>query len=167
MTVAHLSGGQNHWQDNPLVLLHCLRRWNKDWFRREKTLLVPGLEERKIVTFLVSYRLPILFTSLWDQNYALIMLALWSRPPKLAHHYNPGIGLKKVVNPEITSISIQFHIQRSILFQKSLANYFVMTHKKLPPKQCYDLFSNSMVVYHSKKLYVSYWTQMLPTNPLV
>ena len=42
----------------------------------------------------------------------------------------------------------------------------VITHKKLPPMQCYHIFSDTRDVYLSKKHYGSYSPQMVPTNPL-
>ena len=41
----------------------------------------------------------------------------------------------------------------------------LIKHKKLPPMQCYHIFSNSMVVYLARNHYGSYSPEIVLTNP--
>ena len=63
VTVAYLSGGDDYWEDDPIVLLRSLWCWNKDGLGGEQTLLVPGLQDKKTASKLCvyMYRLSIRF----------------------------------------------------------------------------------------------------------
>lgn len=53
------------------------------------------------------------------------------------------------------------------LFRVTMGMNRVITHRKLPPMQSYQSFSNSRVVYHFKNYYVPYCSHIVSTNCLV